>query len=81
MMIYCEQIIVLEDTKQYISYQPKQEIEEQDRRPFDLLVCEFINQWALVEYDVYFPLLQVVINPELKKKGNRTALFFEGCLR
>lgn len=52
-------IIVLEDTKQYISYQPKQEIEQQDRRPFDLLV---------------------VINPELKKKGKRTALFFEGCL-
>ncbi|KAL6568064.1 Peptide deformylase 1A, chloroplastic/mitochondrial [Orobanche hederae] len=52
-------IIVLEDTKEYISYAPKQETEAQDRRPFDLLV---------------------VINPELKKKGGRTAFFFEGCL-
>ncbi|CAA0839143.1 Peptide deformylase 1A-chloroplastic/mitochondrial [Striga hermonthica] len=31
-------IIVLEDTKEYISYAPKQEIQAQDRRPFDLLV-------------------------------------------
>lgn len=52
-------IIVLEDTKEYISYAPKNEIKAQDRRPFDLLV---------------------IINPKLQKKGNKTALFFEGCL-
>ncbi|KAG6669452.1 peptide deformylase 1A, chloroplastic/mitochondrial isoform X1 [Carya illinoinensis] len=53
-------IIVLEDTKEYISYAPKEETKAQDRRPFDLLV---------------------ILNPKLKKKSNRTALFFEGCLR
>ncbi|XWS19076.1 hypothetical protein CRYUN_Cryun32bG0100000 [Craigia yunnanensis] len=52
-------IIVLEDTKEYISYAPKEETKAQDRRPFDL---------------------SVIINPKLKKKSNRTALFFEGCL-
>ncbi|KAL3511871.1 hypothetical protein ACH5RR_024588 [Cinchona calisaya] len=52
-------IIVLEDTKEYISYAPKEAVKAQDRRPFDLLV---------------------IINPKLKKKGNKTALFFEGCL-
>ncbi|XP_028779137.1 peptide deformylase 1A, chloroplastic-like [Neltuma alba] len=31
-------IIVLEDTTEYISYAPKEEIKAQDRRPFDLLV-------------------------------------------
>ncbi|KFK43802.1 hypothetical protein AALP_AA1G174600 [Arabis alpina] len=31
-------IIVLEDTKEYISYAPKEEIMAQERRPFDLLV-------------------------------------------
>ncbi|XP_027344806.1 peptide deformylase 1A, chloroplastic-like [Abrus precatorius] len=31
-------IIVLEDTKEYISYVPKEETKAQDRRPFDLLV-------------------------------------------
>ncbi|KAL8129791.1 hypothetical protein V2J09_018946 [Rumex salicifolius] len=31
-------IIVLEDTKEYISYADKEETKEQDRRPFDLLV-------------------------------------------
>ncbi|KAK9101960.1 hypothetical protein Sjap_019214 [Stephania japonica] len=53
-------IIVLEDTKEYISYQPRKEIEAQDRRAFDLLV---------------------ILNPKLQKKNNKTALFFEGCLR
>ncbi|XP_012457398.1 peptide deformylase 1A, chloroplastic/mitochondrial [Gossypium raimondii] len=53
------QIIVLEDTTEYISYAPKEEIKAQDRRPFDLLV---------------------IINPKLKKRSNRSALFFEGCL-
>ncbi|XP_052174617.1 peptide deformylase 1A, chloroplastic [Diospyros lotus] len=52
-------IIVLEDTKKYISYAPKEETKAQDRRPFDLLV---------------------IVNPMLKKKSNKTALFFEGCL-
>ncbi|KAI3891161.1 hypothetical protein MKW98_007466 [Papaver atlanticum] len=52
-------IIVLEDTKEYIGYAPKQDIKEQDRRVFDLLV---------------------ILNPKLKKKGSKTALFFEGCL-
>ncbi|MBA0840524.1 hypothetical protein Goarm_003102, partial [Gossypium armourianum] len=52
-------IIVLEDTTEYISYAPKEEIKVQDRRPFDLLV---------------------IINPKLKKRSNRSALFFEGCL-
>lgn len=35
----CMQIIVLEDTEEYISYAPKEVIKAQDRRPFDLLVC------------------------------------------
>ncbi|PKI32281.1 hypothetical protein CRG98_047328 [Punica granatum] len=52
-------IIVLEDTREYISYAPKEEIKAQDRRSFELLV---------------------ILNPKLKKKSNRTALFFEGCL-
>lgn len=52
-------IIVLEDTKEYIGYAPKEETKAQDRRPFDLLV---------------------ILNPKLKKKSDRTALFFEGCL-
>lgn len=38
-VLYILQIIVLEDTTEYISYAPKEEIEAQDRRPFDLLVC------------------------------------------
>ncbi|XP_027340734.1 peptide deformylase 1A, chloroplastic-like [Abrus precatorius] len=52
-------IIVLEDRKEYMNYETKEEIKAQDRRPFDLLV---------------------ILNPKLKKKTNRTALFFEGCL-
>lgn len=52
-------IIVLEDTEEYISYAPKQEIKAMDRRPFDLLV---------------------IVNPKLRKKSDKTALFFEGCL-
>eukprot|EP00252_Welwitschia_mirabilis_P007976 TRINITY_DN19685_c0_g1_i4.p1 TRINITY_DN19685_c0_g1~~TRINITY_DN19685_c0_g1_i4.p1 ORF type:complete len:164 (+),score=29.64 TRINITY_DN19685_c0_g1_i4:130-621(+) len=36
------QIIVLEDTKEYISYAPKEECRAQDRHPFDLL-CEWIS--------------------------------------
>uniref|UniRef100_A0A1D1XI55 Peptide deformylase n=1 Tax=Anthurium amnicola TaxID=1678845 RepID=A0A1D1XI55_9ARAE len=52
-------IIVMEDTKVYISLADKKVVEVQDRRPFDLLV---------------------ILNPNLKKKSNRTALFFEGCL-
>ncbi|XP_043687153.1 peptide deformylase 1A, chloroplastic [Telopea speciosissima] len=52
-------IIVLEDTKEYISYAPKEETSKQERCPFDLLV---------------------ILNPKLKRKNNKTALFFEGCL-
>jgi len=37
------QIIVLEDTQEYISYAPKKDIEAQDRRPFDLLVSTFCH--------------------------------------
>ena len=33
------QIIVLEDTKEYISYVSKEEAKTQHRRPADLLVC------------------------------------------
>ncbi|CAN1168122.1 Peptide deformylase 1A, chloroplastic [Linum perenne] len=58
-------IIVLEDKPEYISYAPKEETEAQDRRPFELLV---------------FSWRQVILNPKLVKKSNRTALFFEGCL-
>jgi hypothetical protein len=36
------QIIVLEDTKEYISYASKEETKAQDRRPFDLLVCQIL---------------------------------------
>ncbi|XP_068650293.1 peptide deformylase 1A, chloroplastic [Aristolochia californica] len=52
-------IVVLEDTKEYISYARKEDTDAQDRQPFDLLV---------------------ILNPKLKKKSDRTALFFEGCL-
>lgn len=38
------QIIVLEDTKEYISYVPKEEARVQDRRPFDLLVCSYAEK-------------------------------------
>ncbi|KAL5975305.1 Peptide deformylase 1A, chloroplastic/mitochondrial [Asimina triloba] len=69
-----EGIIVLEDTKEYISYARKDEIEAQDRRPFDLLVFLF----RAISYSFF--LRQVILNPKLKKKGNKTALFFEGCL-
>lgn len=37
----CMQIIVLEDTKEYIGYAPKEETKAQDRRAFDLLVCPY----------------------------------------
>ena len=37
------QIIVLEDTKEYISYAPKEEVLAQERRPFDLLVNRIIT--------------------------------------
>lgn len=38
------QIIVLEDTKEYISYAPKEEIKAQDRRQFELLVCHYAEK-------------------------------------
>lgn len=99
------QIIVLEDTKEYISYAPKEETKAQDRRPFDLLVhlnklsyaTPYPTLWAWdfarsillkncsINHNLcgffFFYVLQVIINPKLKRKGNKTALFFEGCLR
>jgi hypothetical protein len=39
------QIIVLEDTAEYIGYAPKNETKAQDRRPFDLLVRLFVWLW------------------------------------
>ncbi|XP_042057699.1 peptide deformylase 1A, chloroplastic-like isoform X1 [Salvia splendens] len=57
-------IIVLEDTIGYMRYTTKEEIKAQNRQPFDLLAL----------------LVQVLINPKLKKKGNQSAFFFEGCL-
>lgn len=47
-MMITLQIIVSEDTKEYISYAPKEDIKAQDRRPFDLLVCHFV--WDFGEY-------------------------------
>ncbi|PWA30843.1 Formylmethionine deformylase [Artemisia annua] len=52
-------IIVLEYTKLYIALSSNKDNEEQDRRPFDLLV---------------------ILNPKLKEKSNKTALFFEDCV-
>lgn len=81
------QIIVLEDTKEYISYAPKDETEAQDRRPFDLLVCPYLHRSFVFFFRRTFSLKckfinsQVIINPKLEKKSNKTALFFEGCLR
>lgn len=80
---------MLEDTKEYISYAPKNEIKAQNRHPFDLLVSFFLfvlygtNQYSYSNHiGLCFKCLwQVIINPKLEKKGNKTALFFEGCLR
>ncbi|GJW05063.1 peptide deformylase 1A [Tanacetum coccineum] len=58
-------IIVLEDTKLRIALSPK----EQDRRPFDLLVCQST-----------FKPCNFILNPKLKEKINKKALFFEGCV-
>lgn len=64
------QIIVLEDTQEYISYAPKKDIEAQDRRPFDLLVstlCHIvlhslpINHFKLSHWSCVFPRLS--LNP------------------
>lgn len=41
--IWGMQIIVLEDTKEYISYAPKEEILAQERRAFDLMVVKETN--------------------------------------
>ncbi|KAI3966077.1 hypothetical protein MKW92_040614 [Papaver armeniacum] len=61
-------IIVLEDTKEYIGYAPKQDIKEQDRCVFDLLLVVNVSLEA------------GHTEPKLEKKGSKTALFFEGCL-
>ena len=42
------QIIVLEDTKEYISYAPKEETFAQNRRPFDLMVIK-ISSFKLLK--------------------------------
>ncbi|KAK9149675.1 hypothetical protein Scep_008432 [Stephania cephalantha] len=58
-------IIVLEDTKEYIS------------------ICQSISgdmDAASLAKRQGFGRSQVVLNPKLKKKNNKTALFFEGCL-
>lgn len=53
------QIIVLEDTKEYISYQPKQETRAQDRRPFDLMVSfHFVNEIIIFPSFVFLVLLR-----------------------
>lgn len=49
----CMQIIVLEDTKEYISYAPKEEIKAQDRRPFDLLVCSYAEKRIIVTVNIW----------------------------
>lgn len=41
---------------------------------FVLEVCYLIHNSLVM-------LRQVILNPKLEKKSNRTALFFEGCLR
>ncbi|KAJ6342513.1 hypothetical protein OIU78_010446 [Salix suchowensis] len=86
-------IIVLEDTAEYIGYAPKDETKAQDRRPFDLLVRLLvwlrenitinilifsIQEFSLYFYNLLVNLRQVIVNPKLKKKSNRTAFFFEG---
>lgn len=48
------QIIVLEDTKEYISYAPKEEIKAQDRRPFDLLVCSYTEKRRVLKVSLQF---------------------------
>ncbi|XP_025677871.1 peptide deformylase 1A, chloroplastic/mitochondrial isoform X1 [Arachis hypogaea] len=75
-------IIVLEDTTEYIGYAPKEEVKAQDRRPFDLLVCAYAGEKKKsIEHQINkFFLRQVILNPKLLKKSNKTALFFEGCL-
>nr|XP_043611750.1 uncharacterized protein LOC122583409 [Erigeron canadensis] len=57
---FSDEIIVVEDTKEYIAQEPDEETKAHDRHPFDLMV---------------------ILNPKLRKKSNKSALFFEGCLR
>lgn len=44
---------MLEDTKEYISYAPKNEIKAQDRRPFDLLVRVWFGLVWLDRINIY----------------------------
>lgn len=46
----------------------------------DLDICS-IQELSLDNYNLLVLLRQVIFNPKLKKKSNRTGLFFEGCLR
>lgn len=52
------QIIVLEDTKEYISYAPKEEVLAQERRPFDLLVraspMELFFFFFIIFYNLHY---------------------------
>lgn len=78
------QIIVLEDTKQYISYASRKEIEMQDRRSFDLLVS-----WSLgpVVREPSANLSSIIlilgrnfpdtghIEPKAEEEGNKNSTF------
>lgn len=46
------QIIVVEDTKEYISYAPKEETKAQDRVPFDLLVRSYAKKSRVLTLSV-----------------------------
>jgi len=48
------QIIVLEDTKEYVSYVSKEEARVQDRRPFDLLVCGYAEKRRVFNLNLQF---------------------------
>jgi len=46
------QIIVLEDTKEFISYAPKEVLKAQDRHPFDLLVCSYAEKRRILTVNI-----------------------------
>lgn len=52
----------------------------QGQQSNDIDICS-IQELSLDNYNLLVLLRQVIFNPKLKKKSNRTALFFEGCLR
>ncbi|XP_024544418.1 peptide deformylase 1A, chloroplastic isoform X1 [Selaginella moellendorffii] len=71
------QIIVLEDTAEYISYVSRDEALSQQRKPFELLVssCPILSLSSGAHISA-----QVIINPILRPTTSATARFFEGCL-